>query len=159
MLRTEFDSRRRRWVLCVMTIGPAAESDLAGIRSMLMDAGLPVADLNTAAVRFWVARDAAEISGAVGVETFGNAGLLRSLVVAPGGRTHGTGSALVCAAEASMRMNGLQSLVLLTQSAEAFFEKRGYVRTPREKIPERIRQSGEFKTLCPASAVCMSKSL
>lgn len=125
----------------------------------MVEAGLPVADLGTADVRFWVVRDAMGVAGAVGVEQFGKSGLLRSLVVAPRGRARGMGSTLVRELEASMRSGGLKSLVLLTQTAESFFGKCGYVPTPRTKVPERIRQSGEFQSLCPDSAVCMSKAL
>ncbi len=142
-----------------MKIERAMTSDLDVIRPMLIEAGLPVEDLATADVDFWVARDAQGIAGAVGVERFGTAGLLRSLVVAPRGQHRGTGSALVQDLEISMRSSGLNSLVLLTQTAERFFGKRGYTVTPREQVPEPVRQSGEFKSLCPASAVCMSKTL
>ena len=142
-----------------MKIERAVASDLGAIRSLLIEAGLPVEDLATAGVNFWVARDAQGIAGAVGVEWLGTAGLLRSLVVAPRSQNRGAGSALVQDLEISMRSSGLNSLVLLTQTAESFFGKRGYAVTPREQVPERVRQSGEFKSLCPASAVCMSKML
>jgi N-acetylglutamate synthase-like GNAT family acetyltransferase len=58
-----------------------------------------------------------------------------------------------------MRAEGLKTLVLLTQTAETFFAKRGYVLTLREQVPEPIRQTAEFRALCPAMAVCMSKAL
>jgi hypothetical protein len=29
----------------------------------------------------------------------------------------------------------------------------------REYVPEEIKQSAEFQSLCPASAICMTKSL
>lgn len=137
----------------------ATESDLPAIRSLLADVGLPVEDLGTANVSFWVARDGQGISGVIGVETFGVAGLLRSLVVAPGSQARGIGSVLVRELESAMRSSGVKSLVLLTQTAESFFGKRGYGVMSREEVPDRVRQSGEFQTLCPASAVCMSKAL
>ena len=142
-----------------MKIERARTSDLDVVRPMLIEAGLPVEDLATAEVDFWVARDARGIAGAVGVERFGTAGLLRSLVVAPRSQGRGTASALVRDLEISMRSSGLNFLVLLTQTAECFFGKRGYAVTPRAQVPEPVRQSGEFKSLCPASAVCMSKTL
>jgi len=142
-----------------MRIERAAISDLETIRSMLAESGLPVEDLAIAEVNFRVARDARGIAGAIGVERFGTSALLRSLVVAPRSRGHGTGSALVQGLESSMRSSGIDSLVLLTQTAEPFFGKRGYTLTPRDQVPEPVRQSGEFKSLCPASAVCMTKAL
>jgi N-acetylglutamate synthase-like GNAT family acetyltransferase len=142
-----------------MHIERATDSDLQRVRELLAEAGLPVDDLGTADIGFWVARDEMGISGAVGVERFGTSGLLRSLVVADRDRKRGTGSALIQALESSVRANGIRMLVLLTQTAESFFEKRGYTVTPREQVPDPVRQSAEFRTLCPASAVCMSKAL
>jgi len=142
-----------------MHIDRAKESDLHRVRELLAEAGLPVDDLVSADIGFWVARDATGISGAIGVERFGTACLLRSLVVTDRGRRQGTGSALVQELESSMRAHGVRMLVLLTETAESFFGKRGYTVTPRERVPDQVRQSGEFRTLCPASAVCMSKAL
>jgi amino-acid N-acetyltransferase len=142
-----------------MHIERATESDLHRVRELLAAAGLLVDDLRTADISFWVARDATGISGAIGVERFGTACLLRSLVVADRDRKRGTGSALIQALESSVRADGIRMVVLLTQTAESFFGKRGYTVTPREQVPEPVRQSGEFRTLCPASAVCMSKAL
>ncbi|MBS0388554.1 MAG: GNAT family N-acetyltransferase [Proteobacteria bacterium] len=142
-----------------MMVERASASDLQAIRTLLAEAGLPVDDLGTADVSFWVTRDALGILGAIGVERFGTSGLLRSLVVAPRGQERGVASALLLELESSVRSSGLEFLALLTQTAAPFFAKRGYVVTPREQVPVRVRQSSEFATLCPASAVCMSKAL
>jgi amino-acid N-acetyltransferase len=66
---------------------------------------------------------------------------------------------LVQALELAMRAEGVETIVLLTQTAETFFAKRGYERTRRERVPEPIRQTAEFRSLCPATAVCMSRAL
>jgi len=49
--------------------------------------------------------------------------------------------------------------VLLTETAEAFFRSRGYVPVERANVSPAVKQSAEFRTLCPASARCLSKSL
>jgi amino-acid N-acetyltransferase len=49
--------------------------------------------------------------------------------------------------------------VLLTETAEGFFRAIGYEIIDRSHVPEKINQSAEFRLLCPASAVCMRKSL
>ena len=121
-----------------MHIERATESDLHRVRELLAEAGLPVDDLRTADISFWVARDATGISGAIGVERFGTACLLRSLVVADRDRKRGTGSALIQALESSVRADGIRMLVLLTQTAESFFGKRGYAVTPREQVPDPV---------------------
>jgi N-acetylglutamate synthase-like GNAT family acetyltransferase len=110
-------------------------------------------------VNFWLAREGQKLAGAIGIERYGHDGLLRSLAVDPGHQGQGLGSALVRALELAMQTEGVKTLVLLTQTAESFFAKRGYVLTPREQIPEPIRQTAEFRALCPATAVCMSRAL
>ena len=142
-----------------MRIEQATGADGPGIQAMLREAGLPVEDLSTAPVRFWLAREGHTLAGAIGIERYGNAGLLRSLTVDPGHRARGMATALVQALELAMRAEGLKTMVLLTETAEGFFGKRGYVLMPREQIPEEIRRTAEFRSLCPATAACMSKTL
>jgi amino-acid N-acetyltransferase len=146
-------------MLRLMRIERATGAEGPEIQAMLRQAGLPVEDLSTASVRFWLAREGQALAGAIGVERYGKAGLLRSLAVDPAHRAQGMATALVQALELAMRAEGLKTMVLLTQTAEGFFGKRGYVLTPREQIPEEIRQTAEFRLLCPATAACMSKAL
>jgi N-acetylglutamate synthase-like GNAT family acetyltransferase len=146
-------------MLYLMRIEQATGADGPEIQAMLEKAGLPVEDLSTAPVRFWLAREEQSLAGAIGIERYGSAGLLRSLAVDPGHQGLGTGSALVQALELAMHAEGLKTIVLLTQTAESFFARRGYVLTPREQVPEPIRQTAEFRSLCPATAVCMSRAL
>jgi amino-acid N-acetyltransferase len=132
------------------------------IRSLLQAADLPTADLEHGAassVRFWVLRDGARVIGAVGLERFGSAGLLRSLVVDRSRRGEGLGIALVRTLERESAAAGIDQLVLLTQTARPFFERLGYVVIDRPSAPEAIRASTEFRALCPASATCMSRNL
>ena len=53
----------------------------------------------------------------------------------------------------------VEQLVLLTETAEKFFRAIGYEVIDRRHVPQGIKQSAEFRSLCPASAVCMSKLL
>ncbi len=93
------------------------------------------------------------------MERFGKYALLRSLAVAPSHRQRGLGQQLVARLERDARANGVEQLVLLTETAEKFFRAIGYEPIDRGYVPEEIKQSAEFRSLCPASAVCMSKSL
>jgi amino-acid N-acetyltransferase len=127
---------------------------------LLASAGLPTSDLNDELLRnFFFAGPAAQPTGLVGLELRGDAGLLRSLVVAPACRDRGAGSALTEHAERHARARGVRSLYLLTTTAEEFFARRGYVRTRREDAPETIRTTREFADLCPASSTFMVKQL
>jgi N-acetylglutamate synthase-like GNAT family acetyltransferase len=127
------------------------------VTALLERAGLPTQDLGgPAAVGFWVAELAGEIVGAIGLEHYGNTGLLRSLVVAPSMRGRGIGAHLVETLEREARAIGITQLVLLTETAKAFFGHLGYVVIERDSAPQSVRESAEFRSLCPATAVCMS---
>ncbi|MGH8210274.1 MAG: arsenic resistance N-acetyltransferase ArsN2 [Steroidobacteraceae bacterium] len=138
----------------------AKAADGAAIRSLLEHFALPVADLASAPLGFWVARrEQPHIVGAVGLERYGTAGLLRSLVVSSTEQRRGLGGELVATLESDARATEVELLVLLTQTAESFFERIGYTAIDRAYVPFEIQQSAEFGSLCPASAVCMMKSV
>ena len=141
-------------------IDGADVADLAAIRAMLEREGLPHEDLaSVPGTRFWVLRDSGRVIGAIGLETYGSSGLLRSLVVTPEARGTGLGGRLAETLETAARRDGLRRLVLLTQTAERFFSHRGYAVIDRAEAPAEVRGSTEFRSLCPASATCMAKEL
>lgn len=142
-----------------MNLRLALPSEHRDIRALLSDNQLPLDDLATAAVEFIVAVEGEHVFGVVGLERFGDAGLLRSLAVAPDQRGAGLGGALVQAVESLAREQGLRQLVLLTLTSAPFFARRGYALTARESVPAAVRDSAEFRSICPASAACMSKAL
>ena len=142
-----------------MALRPLLASEHAQIRTLLGAAALPVEDLDHAAVHFIVAPEHGEVVGAIGLEAFGTVGLLRSLVVRPDARDTGLGSQLVDALEMHARLRGLTQLVLLTQTAASFFARRGYHVIDRQAAPEPVMASAEFRSICPASATCMTKHL
>ena len=100
-----------------------------------------------------------EVWGGVGLELRGADALLRSLIVRPGRRGAGVGRGLVAAAENLARGQGINTLYLLTLDAAAFFLELGFVEQRRETAPRGILETGEFASVCPASAVCLRKQL
>lgn len=135
-------------------------SDANEVVALLTACGLPVSDiLPTQPIEFFGMRSESSLSAVVGLELSGSAGLLRSLAVAPSCRGQGLGRELVAYAERYAASRGVEVLYLLTTTAPAFFERRGYAPTSRAAVPPAIRTSSEFSRLCPASSVCLSKSL
>jgi amino-acid N-acetyltransferase len=53
----------------------------------------------------------------------------------------------------------LRNVFLLTTTAEHFFKKHGFVIANRTEAPSAIRTTSEFSSLCPSTAVFMSKQL
>lgn len=142
-----------------MELRPPTHGERAAIRALLADHGLPVEDLETAAIDFILAVESDHVLGVVGLEAFDGTGLLRSLSVRAERRGAGLGAALLQAVEARACARGLRQLVLLTQTAEPFFARHGYATIERASAPASVQTSGEFRSICPASATCMSKSL
>lgn len=141
-----------------LDIRAVTERDLPTTIKMLGAAGLPTQDLSVSHLAL-VAEVDTDIKGAIGLETFGSVGLLRSLIVAPEARGEGVGGLLVKSLEVSARERGIDELWLLTIDADAFFSRLDFVVRPRELAPDSIRGSEEFSTLCPDDAILMSKSL
>ena len=133
-------------------------SDYLPVRKMLGAAKLPVDDFTPEHLAF-IACDDGQPVGAIGCERFGDAWLLRSLVVGEGQRSRGLGARLVAVLEADAREQGVGEIWLLTIDADGFFESLGYRRRERGEAPEVIRSTAEFSDLCPASAVLMARSL
>jgi amino-acid N-acetyltransferase len=132
--------------------------DLPAIRSLLTEAGLPTTDVNSSpGLRLWVAEDGSALVGVIGLEQYLSAGLLRSLVVSPHHRKRGLARRLVDTVEGHAKAADLKQLALLTETADRFFEALGYRLIDRQSVPEDVRQSAEFRTLCPLSARCMAK--
>ncbi|QIB66733.1 arsenic resistance N-acetyltransferase ArsN2 [Kineobactrum salinum] len=132
----------------------------AEVRALLVDAGLPVSDLDEAReVQLFATRQYGELVGVVGLEMYGSDGMLRSLVVTGTARAEGVGQALVAHAEAFALRQGITELFLLTISAERFFAKLGYVVVPRSTAPAAIAQTEQFMGLCPSSSSFMHKRL
>ena len=139
-------------------IDGARRADLAAIRWLLDRESLPSLDLTEDGLEhFLVYRDEKGVVGAVGLERYGEVALLRSLVVASEHMGRGLGKRLVAAAEELAAKLNVRSIYLLTTTEVVFFESRGFRRIRRDEAPLAIRSTGEFTSLCPASAVLMVK--
>lgn len=139
-------------------IRPSRADDLEYATALLMQAGLPVDDLEVEKLAFTAECDDA-IYGLVGVESFGDTALLRSLVVAEPARGKGVGQLLVSALEVGGSEAGVAEMWLLTIDADGFFNRLGYEIRDRADAPESIRTTREFSGLCPGDAILMSKKL
>ena len=139
----------------VATIRRAASSDLPGIEQLLTTSELPTAGVGDALAGFLVAEHEGTLVGVIGVEECCDYGLLRSTAVASGWRSRGLGRRLVERAIAESEAKGVRALYLLTTTAERYFPSFGFATTTRDTVPEAVRQTGEFRGACPASATVM----
>jgi amino-acid N-acetyltransferase len=167
MLRADSESGSDRFgieLLRKMMPGAAIRrghaGDLAAVSQLLKSAGLPTADLASAhEFQSWVLEEEGSILGVIGLERFGREALLCSLAVAATHRKRGLGHELVARLERDGQAEGVQQLVLLTETAQPFFRRLGYTVTDRSHVSDAVKNSAEFRSLCPVSAICMSKAL
>lgn len=142
-----------------MRIERASPADVPAVQALLAAAGLPL-DGSAAALRLGVvARDGDTVTGAAAVEPFGDAGLLRSVVVSDGLRGTGLGRELVAAAEAVAREAGIRELYLLTETAAGWFPRLGYAVVDREQARNAVGGSIEFTMVCADTGVPMWRQL
>lgn len=137
-------------------IGPSAPRDLLRILALVGSVGLPTADLADGRARFLIA-GGAQIAGCVGVESYGDDVLLRSLAVRPGRSSEGLGAALVTAACHEAGRLGARRVVLLTTDAADYFAGRGFTALDRAALTGPVTASRQFAELCPTTATVMTR--
>ena len=145
--------------LLSVSFRPCSSEDLPAVKHLLSRCGLPSSDLTRETLDHFICATAdGSMIGIVGIEPQDATGLIRSLAVAPSHRNGGVASALVERAEQAAVDLGIVSAYALTETAEGFLIRRGYRRVERDAAPESIRETTEFRTLCPESAVLMEKA-
>lgn len=142
------------------TIRRSRAADLPAVGRLLSDARLAAADLSSAPdLRCWVLEAGGELVGVIGLECAASGALVRSLTVVPAYRGQGWARELLRTAEREARALGIRQLVLLTETAQAFFVAHGYGVIERADVPEELQRTAQFRSLCPAAAICLGKSL
>lgn len=145
-----------------LTLRVATEADNPVIRGLLERNGLPTGDLTDrtgARPEFVIATHNGRVVGIGALEPFGDAALLRSVAVEAQWRGSGVGRLIVAELERRARSVGITELILLTLTARDFFYRLGYAAKERAHVPPPVLDSAEFRSLCPASAVCLAKTL
>lgn len=108
---------------------------------------------------FLVAELDGQLVACAALERYGRTALLRSVAVDPSQRGNGLGASVVRQAIDAAREEGIESIVLLTTTAENWFPRFGFQRTTREMITGDVTKSAEFRDACPSTAVVMSLKL
>lgn len=140
-------------------IRPAEPGDYPAVAGLLEAAGLPTEGLPPSLADFVVAAADDGLVGAVGLEVYGPAALLRSAVVADRARGRGLGAALVDRLLEHARARGVRQVYLLTTTAEDWFPRFGFTRIERHAVPPALHASAEFRGACPESATVMAAIL
>ena len=128
-------------------------------KTYLTASALPLSGAREHLDGFLVAEAGGALVGVIGLERYADGVLLRSACVDDAWRGRGMGEALVRAIVARAEAAGDPAVFLLTETAEGWFPRFGFVRVTREEVPVSVKASVEFTTACPASAVVMRRPL
>jgi amino-acid N-acetyltransferase len=135
----------------------AQDSDEGVIRTLLESQGLPTESVGTGKTVFFLAFDGGNPVGIAGFEYYGDDALLRSIAVPSELQNKKIGSQLVDWMIDLAKQNGKRRIVLLTESAERFFSRKGFATVSRSSIDNAaMKQSSQFAGgSCCSEAACM----
>jgi amino-acid N-acetyltransferase len=142
-----------------VTIRKAKVEELSKMLQLLERAELPGDGVAEHLSNFLVAEDENDLVGTAGLEVYERVGLLRSLAVNPGIRGKGLGARLVESILALAREQDLETVYLLTTTADTYFPKFGFEKISRDELDPRLSASEELRGACPQTAICMKLSL
>jgi amino-acid N-acetyltransferase len=145
--------------LLLMQPQRATAADWPAVRDLLVRVDLPLDGAETAFETGLVTVDEDRVVGCAAIETYERTALLRSVAVTPRLQGSGVGTSLVHAAEALARTTGANEMILLTETAEPWFERLGYERIEREAAPADVARSVEFVSACSETAIAMRRPL
>ncbi len=134
-------------------------ADDDALRALLREAALPTEDVATGRQEYMLALDGDRLVGSIGLEVAGEDALVRSLAVRPDRRDRGLGSVLTERALALAALRGVRTVYLLTTTARDYAARRGFEPVARAEVPTLVAGHPQFRTLCPATAVCMRRRI
>jgi amino-acid N-acetyltransferase len=142
-----------------MKFRKALYSDLKLIEVMLKESKLPYEDCKYHLNNFVVIEDDGEIVGIGGAELYDDIALLRSITVLEKHRGKGIGNSIFFKIREYLKEHGVKTIYLLTETAEKYFITLGFTGIIREVVPQEIRETEQFSSLCPSSATVMKCTL
>ncbi|MEL7001527.1 MAG: arsenic resistance N-acetyltransferase ArsN2 [Bacteroidota bacterium] len=133
--------------------------DQPWVVDLLSKANLPTNDVDLDVQRFIKIESNGKNIAIGALEIAGNSALLRSVVVPQNLQRKGAGIAVTKALINEAKKLKLDNLFLLTETAEKFFDKIGFMTIDRKEVPEEILSLEEFTNICPSTAACMTLKL
>lgn len=140
-------------------VDAANDGDFPAVAQLLQQAQLPTDGLREILDSTIVARQNGSIVGAIGLERYGDAGLVRSFVVAKAWRGHDVGKELGAALLQRAVKDGVRKVYLLTNTIRDLAARQGFREIPRDAVPAAVRESVEFRLNCCDTAVAMERTL
>jgi UDP-N-acetylmuramate: L-alanyl-gamma-D-glutamyl-meso-diaminopimelate ligase len=140
---------------------PAQRSDMAAVRSLLANAGMPSEPARDEQwASYFVLRNEQGLAGVVALEVYGDDAILRALAVHPQWRGAGYGWMLADMAVSQARYRGVRRIYLLTEKASDFFAaKFGFRVVDRSTLSKPVAASETFAKPAESAQVSMRLDL
>jgi len=140
-----------------VVVRQAEPADAGAVTALLRASGLPVDGVESALDHGLIASRDGRLVGCVALELYDHSALLRSLAIVPELRGQGLGGALTRGALDLARTLGAREIYLLTETASGFFPRFGFALEDRSRAPAALKNSVEFRSACPTTALMMSR--
>ena len=139
--------------------GFATTGDIPAMQKLLADGGLACDGIESLIDNCILGRIDSKLAGMIALEPCGQSAVLRSLAVAPDYRGRLLGRKLCAKMVSHARLLGVEHLYLLTIDAERYFVRLGYRQIEWSEAPAKIQATEQFRSLCPKSAICMTRDI
>jgi amino-acid N-acetyltransferase len=130
-------------------------SHLSDIETLLQKCELPFGDCNKHLENFFGIISGERLIAIGALQIKGSVALLRSIAVPRENRGRGLAALMTQHLLGMARSKHVRELYLLTETAELYFAKFGFCLVKRDTVPDAIKATHQFETLCPASAQAM----
>ena len=127
-----------------VSLRPARSGDIPEIERLLAAEWLPPMAITEFLDSFWVLDNDGRVSGAAGIEIYGEAAVLRSVVVAPELRGTGEGDRLVRTGLDYARDHSARRVYLFTMHAAPFFARYGFEPVTTDDFEPAVRESWQY---------------
>ena len=128
------------------------------IKDLLVENKLPVSDLNNR-ITFFVEKRDKNIIAVGGIEDAGADAIIRSIAVAENCKGKGYGAEITKQLLYYAKTQKKNDIYLLTTTAQNYFPKFGFKEVNRNDLPAAVKNSSQYKDVCPESAVIMKLKL
>ncbi|MCI0884014.1 MAG: GNAT family N-acetyltransferase [Chloroflexi bacterium] len=125
----------------------ARPEDVDAVTRLMASESLPAVEVDEWLSSFWVLDDAGTLVGCAGIERYGDAALLRSVVVAEALRGSGEGVRMTERALTFARDDGTRRCYLFTMTAPQFFSRFGFERCRLDDFEPAVRRSWQWQAI------------
>ena len=129
--------------------------DLESVQLLLRSNNLPFEDCSDHLQNFMGIKRNDQLIAIGGFEHRGQYALLRSVAVDARHRGLKLGTSLVNKILVNLRFLEIESVYILTETADRYFNQFDFVAVERVKLPTEIQSTRQCQSLCPATAIAM----